>query len=100
MLHSNTIYYHTKYRRSPFLKFTMNYRAKPFRRHYDITSGPIDTNFGFSSSRQILMLCSKVEENRTIITEITKTTLFEYIYIAKSLPDLEVVRRTMYIGKP
>ena len=76
MLHSNTIYYHTKYRRSPFLKFTMKYRAKPFRRHYDITSGPIDTNLGFSSLRQILMLCSKVEENRTMITEITKNDAF------------------------
>ena len=67
----------------------MNYIGKKLRRHYDVTSGPIDTklNYSFIASNY---------GNRTIFAEITNMTLLVHFYIAQILPEPEVVRLSVY----
>ena len=40
------------------LKITMNYKGKTLRRHYDVTSGPIDMklNYSFMASNYVIVL--------------------------------------------
>ena len=102
MLHSSILYYHTEYHHYSALRFSKLQWIIEQKLSVEVmTSLPVRSihNLTISSSHQILLLCRTVEENQTIIAEITKTTLFEYIYNVKSPPDPEVVRRTMYIGK-
>ena len=82
-------YYHTKYNSDSALRFSkLQWIIEQKLSVVIMTSLPVRSiqNLVISSSHQILMLCSTVEENRK--------TIFEYIYSAKSLPDPEVVRRS------
>ena len=73
----------------------MKYIGKTFSRHYDVTSGPIDTklNYSFIAFNDVTV---QQIGNRTIFAEITNMTLLLHFYIAQILPEPEVVGLFVY----